>query len=121
MSLKVGVVGATGMVGEIFLDILAEKNFPIDELRLFASEKSAGTKVMDLSIALAAAESRPPIPGKCSRCQSYRNPQNSTANYSSVFCSKECEQEFVRTALAGITLEDCVRMHRRLENFLMGH
>jgi aspartate-semialdehyde dehydrogenase len=42
MSLKVGVVGATGMVGEVFLDILAESNFPVAELRLFASEKSAG-------------------------------------------------------------------------------
>lgn len=41
-SLKVGVVGATGMVGEVFLRLLEERRFPIDELRLFASERSDG-------------------------------------------------------------------------------
>lgn len=40
--LNVGVVGATGMVGEIMRAILAERNFPIASLRLFASARSAG-------------------------------------------------------------------------------
>ena len=44
-NLKVGVVGATGMVGQTFMDILAERNFPIAELRPFASENSLGKKI----------------------------------------------------------------------------
>lgn len=41
-KLKVGVVGATGMVGQTFMNILAEREFPIAELRPFASENSLG-------------------------------------------------------------------------------
>jgi len=42
----VAVVGATGAVGSRFLDILAERNFPIKSLRLLASERSAGKKLV---------------------------------------------------------------------------
>jgi len=42
---SVGVVGATGAVGRTIQAILAERTFPIDSLRLFASERSAGTVV----------------------------------------------------------------------------
>lgn len=42
---NVGIVGATGMVGRTFLKVLAEKDFPIDQLYLFSSAKSAGTEV----------------------------------------------------------------------------
>jgi aspartate-semialdehyde dehydrogenase len=45
MGHRVGVVGATGMVGEVLLRILEERAFPLDELRLFASERSAGRRV----------------------------------------------------------------------------
>ncbi|MGW0463653.1 aspartate-semialdehyde dehydrogenase [Streptomyces sp. NPDC003027] len=41
--MKVGIVGATGQVGTVMRKILAERNFPVDELRLFASARSAGT------------------------------------------------------------------------------
>jgi aspartate-semialdehyde dehydrogenase len=40
--LNIGVVGATGEVGRIMLGILDERGLPIDNLRLFASERSAG-------------------------------------------------------------------------------
>jgi len=40
--MKVGVVGATGQVGAKVRDILIERNFPIDEIRFFASARSAG-------------------------------------------------------------------------------
>ncbi len=40
--LNVGIVGATGMVGEVFQQLLIERNFPIAELRLFASANSKG-------------------------------------------------------------------------------
>lgn len=43
---SVAVVGATGMVGSKFLEVLSEKNLPVDEYFLFASAKSAG-KVID--------------------------------------------------------------------------
>lgn len=42
MKLNVGVVGATGMVGEVFLELLEERKFPVKELRLFASDRSKG-------------------------------------------------------------------------------
>lgn len=40
--MKVAVVGATGMVGEVMLQVLAERDFPISELLLVASERSVG-------------------------------------------------------------------------------
>ncbi|WP_420401309.1 aspartate-semialdehyde dehydrogenase [Flagellimonas sp.] len=44
--MKVAVVGATGMVGEVMLNVLAERNFPITELLLVASERSVGKKLL---------------------------------------------------------------------------
>lgn len=41
--MKVAIVGASGAVGQEFLRTLAERNFPIEELRLFGSKRSAGT------------------------------------------------------------------------------
>ncbi len=43
--MKLAVVGATGMVGEVMLKVLAERNFPISELLLVASERSVGKKL----------------------------------------------------------------------------
>ncbi|NVJ71747.1 MAG: aspartate-semialdehyde dehydrogenase, partial [Flavobacteriaceae bacterium] len=43
--MKLAVVGATGMVGEVMLRVLAERNFPIDELLLVASERSVGKEL----------------------------------------------------------------------------
>ena len=40
---RVGIVGATGLVGEMMRILLAERNFPLKSLRLFASARSAGT------------------------------------------------------------------------------
>jgi len=40
---NVAIVGATGAVGETLLEVLAERNFPVDNLYLLASERSAGT------------------------------------------------------------------------------
>lgn len=41
--MRVGVVGATGQVGSVMRRLLAERAFPIDEIRYFASSRSAGT------------------------------------------------------------------------------
>ena len=41
--MNVAIVGASGAVGQEFLRVLAERNFPIDNLRLFGSSRSAGT------------------------------------------------------------------------------
>ncbi|MPY93024.1 MAG: aspartate-semialdehyde dehydrogenase [Acidimicrobiia bacterium] len=40
--MRIGIVGATGQVGSVMRAILAERGFPADELRLFASARSAG-------------------------------------------------------------------------------
>ena len=42
--MRVAIVGASGAVGQEFLRILAERNFPIDDLLLFGSKRSAGRK-----------------------------------------------------------------------------
>ncbi len=41
--MKIGVVGATGQVGSVMRQILAERNFPVSQIRYFASARSAGT------------------------------------------------------------------------------
>ena len=65
--MKIAVVGATGMVGDIMLKVLEERNFPVSELLLVASKRSVGKKinfkgihhtVIDLETAVA---SRPDI------------------------------------------------------------
>jgi len=43
--MKVAVVGATGMVGNVMLEVLKERNFPVSELIPVASEKSVGKKI----------------------------------------------------------------------------
>jgi aspartate-semialdehyde dehydrogenase len=42
---RIGVMGATGLVGTELLRLLAERNFPIDELRVYASPRSEGRKL----------------------------------------------------------------------------
>lgn len=43
--MRIAVVGATGLVGNVMLQVLAERNFPVSELIPVASEKSIGKKV----------------------------------------------------------------------------
>jgi len=43
--MHIGVVGATGQVGGVMLRLLAERGFPVDDLRLFASARSAGSTI----------------------------------------------------------------------------
>ncbi|MGI9532283.1 aspartate-semialdehyde dehydrogenase [Lutimonas sp.] len=43
--MKIAVVGATGMVGNVMLEVLEERNFPITELLLVASERSVGKTI----------------------------------------------------------------------------
>ena len=45
LSCDVAVVGATGAVGEAMLEILAERNFPVNRVYPLASARSAGKKV----------------------------------------------------------------------------
>ena len=45
MGVRIGVVGATGQVGAVMRTLLAERNFPADEVRFFASSRSAGKKL----------------------------------------------------------------------------
>ncbi|EGD55098.1 aspartate-semialdehyde dehydrogenase [Gordonia neofelifaecis] len=45
MGIRLGVVGATGQVGGVMRQLLEERNFPVDEIRFFASPRSAGKKL----------------------------------------------------------------------------
>ena len=44
-KVNVALVGATGMVGRTFIKVLEERNFPIDNIYMFSSAKSAGSFV----------------------------------------------------------------------------
>lgn len=44
-NMKVAVIGVTGMVGKVMLKVLAERNFPIDQLIAVASNKSVGKEI----------------------------------------------------------------------------
>ena len=45
MSFAIGIVGATGITGEVTLRVLEQRSFPVRELRLFASRRSAGRTI----------------------------------------------------------------------------
>jgi aspartate-semialdehyde dehydrogenase len=55
----VAVVGATGAVGEVVLQLLAERSFPVGELRALASERSAGKTVRFAGREVQVQEARP--------------------------------------------------------------
>jgi aspartate-semialdehyde dehydrogenase len=55
-SYRVAILGATGAVGEELLTLLAERNFPIANLKLLASARSAGTKIKFRDQELTVAE-----------------------------------------------------------------
>ncbi|NJP75051.1 aspartate-semialdehyde dehydrogenase, partial [Streptomyces sp. C1-2] len=52
--MRVGIVGATGQVGTVMRRILVERAFPVTELRLFASARSAGSVVDGVTVEDAA-------------------------------------------------------------------
>lgn len=60
-SFTVGIVGATGGVGQELLRLLQERKFPISSLRLFASARSAGKTVTIGGQTLVIAEARPGV------------------------------------------------------------
>ena len=43
---SISIVGATGAVGKICLDILNERDYPVEKINLFASSRSAGKKII---------------------------------------------------------------------------
>jgi len=43
--MRVAIVGATGQVGTVMRSILLERDFPVDEIRFFASARSAGSTI----------------------------------------------------------------------------
>ena len=59
-KVKVAILGATGAVGREMMKILTERNFPVEELHLLASERSVGQKVQwqgqELTVELACDE-----------------------------------------------------------------
>ncbi|MBS4103589.1 aspartate-semialdehyde dehydrogenase [Tsukamurella paurometabola] len=62
MGVKVGVVGATGQVGAVMRQLLLDRDFPADEVRFFASSRSAGKKLPfgDREIVVEDAETADP-------------------------------------------------------------
>ncbi|MQG77241.1 MAG: aspartate-semialdehyde dehydrogenase [SAR202 cluster bacterium] len=56
---NIAVVGATGAVGQVVLSILEQRNFPVGELRLLASKRSAGTRISVMGEELVVDEAMP--------------------------------------------------------------
>ena len=54
--MKIGIVGATGAVGQEIITILSERNFDLESIRLFASPKSVGKKIKYLKKNLIVEE-----------------------------------------------------------------
>jgi aspartate-semialdehyde dehydrogenase len=62
-SLTVGIVGATGAVGQELVRLLHERNFPMAKLRLFASARSAGKTVERFGKKFTIEEAKPGVFG----------------------------------------------------------
>ena len=56
---RVGIVGATGAVGQELLDLLVSRNFPMESLRLLASSRSAGKKIQHAGKTYVVEETTP--------------------------------------------------------------
>ena len=61
MNNRIGIVGATGAVGQEFLHLLEQRNFPVGQLRLFASARSAGKSVSWRNETITIEEATPDI------------------------------------------------------------
>lgn len=85
-----------------------------------APNKSAASMLIEMGVLLAEAAFATPTPGLCFHCRNYRDARSSAVEYPNLFCSQRCEQEFVRTTLASVTLEECLRIQGRLEALLVG-
>jgi len=59
MGYKVGIVGATGAVGQEFITLLEDRRFPIEELKLFSSSRSAGKQMQALGKTITIEEATP--------------------------------------------------------------
>ena len=81
---------------------------------------SAAARLIELGRALASAESSASKRGLCFHCMGPRSSYSSTAQFPSVFCSEQCEGQFVRGAMASVSVEDCIRIQHRLESLLTG-
>jgi aspartate-semialdehyde dehydrogenase len=56
VALRIGIVGATGLVGQAMRDILQERHFPVEQMRFFASARSAGRRLSWRGSELAVEE-----------------------------------------------------------------
>lgn len=69
VMVAIGVVGATGQVGQVMRMLLEQRNFPADSVRFFASARSAGRKLSFRGQEIEVEDSRPlTLPGWTSRC-----------------------------------------------------
>lgn len=80
--------------------------------------QSPAAALVELAARLAIAESSLPRRQQCSWCQGHLDSGHSDARFPNVFCSKDCEREFVHQALAGISPDDAARMQKLLNALL---
>ena len=70
--MRIGIVGATGQVGGVMRQLLAERDFPVDELRLFASARSAGAPCRGRTARSPSRTPPPPTTAAWTSCSSRR-------------------------------------------------
>ncbi|EGF16712.1 aspartate-semialdehyde dehydrogenase [Dialister micraerophilus DSM 19965] len=56
---NIAVLGASGAVGKEFIKLIKDRNFPFNKIKLLASEKSAGTKMLVCGKVLTVEEAKP--------------------------------------------------------------
>ncbi len=82
--------------------------------------KTAAQTLVELGVTLARAEASATAPASCKRCSAAHDASLSNSRYPSIFCSKSCERDFIRTELASLTVEDCMRLQTKLDDLLRG-
>jgi hypothetical protein len=80
---------------------------------------SSAAALVQVGIMLAGTESNAATSELCIRCRAEVDLARYAARLPNVFCSERCEQEFVRSSLASLTLGDCILIQRRLETLMM--
>ena len=80
-------------------------------------KKSAAAVLVEVATTFAAAWNASKS-WSCSQCRGYRDSRISTAQHPHMFCSAQCEKEFILNALAAFTFEDCLHLQKRLERLL---
>jgi hypothetical protein len=79
-------------------------------------KKSPAQVLTQLGLDIASKNTSPD--GKCAYCRVAFDPANSNAKFPGAFCSLPCERRFIQEGLRALSVEDCIRLQKRLDTLL---